>query len=117
LCFLRLATEAVNTPDCEAGSQWCQEQSTQDIGVVLHGCGFPVKHSTLLGDKTCLALPKLRFSCNIRELLQPESNQFYPAWDGEKSMTTTIWAARFAPCRTFPVSEIVFCAWLPQFCC
>jgi hypothetical protein len=40
---IRVAPEAAEMPDCDAGSQWCQEQTTQDIGVRLQHCGFPVK--------------------------------------------------------------------------
>jgi len=47
--LVRRAIEAVNTADCDAGSQWCQEQTTQDIGVGLPGCGFHVKASTIIG--------------------------------------------------------------------
>jgi hypothetical protein len=47
--FVRRALEAVDTANCDAGSQWCQEQTTQDIGVGLPGCGFPVKASTIIG--------------------------------------------------------------------
>ena len=39
----RRAAEAAKIPDCCAGLQWCQEQTTQDIGVEFPGCGFPVK--------------------------------------------------------------------------
>ena len=39
----RRASEAAKMPDCDARSQWCQEQTTQDIGVRLQPCGFPVK--------------------------------------------------------------------------
>jgi hypothetical protein len=38
----RRAAEAAKMPDCDAGSQWCQGESTQDIGVGLPKCGFPV---------------------------------------------------------------------------
>jgi len=38
----RRAAEAAKMPDCDAGSQWCQEESTQGIGVGLPKCGFPV---------------------------------------------------------------------------
>src|SRR6266404_400825 len=37
------ASEAAKMPDCHARSRWCQEQTTQDIGVRLQTCGFPVK--------------------------------------------------------------------------
>jgi len=47
--FARRAFEAVATADCDVGSQWCQGQTTQHIGVGLPGCGFPVKASTING--------------------------------------------------------------------
>jgi len=36
-----LASEAAKMPDCDARNRWCQEQTTQDIGVRLQMCGFP----------------------------------------------------------------------------
>lgn len=48
--LLRRASEAVDTADCDAGSLWCQEQTTQHIGVGLPGCGFPVKSPTIIDE-------------------------------------------------------------------
>jgi hypothetical protein len=36
----RRAAEAAKIPDCYAGGQWCQEQTTQDIGVEFPGVDF-----------------------------------------------------------------------------
>jgi len=114
------ASEAAKMPDCDARSRWCQEQTTQDIGVRLQTCGFPVK----------LQRPRLRsgidqFPSSSRESLlcrpmywmmrttQSKSieNQFYPAYRRRNFMTTTgrvtsIWVVRFAPCRILETSGI-----------
>src|SRR4029077_14728409 len=37
------ARRSSKMPDCEARSRWCQEQTTQDVGVWWRGCEFPRK--------------------------------------------------------------------------
>ncbi len=63
---VRRAIEAANTANCEAGNQWCQEQTTQDIGVGLPECGFPVKASTITGANFFTPGARCASPANIR---------------------------------------------------
>src|SRR6516162_11246197 len=69
---LARAAEAAKMSDCDAGSQWCQEQTTQDIGVRLPRCGFPVndwcqrdRRCSLTGRQISFLPPNPKFRSTI----------------------------------------------------
>ena len=64
--FVLRAIAAADTADCDAGSQWCQEQTIQDIGVGFPRCGFPVKASPIIGTNFLAPGARCASRANIR---------------------------------------------------